>query len=161
MEELHHSRSQETHQRNYPLDITGVYPKARSYILANMTLSPHHGYKSPMAPHSTPAGFRGLVVDYTVFCFSTTLPSMHNKSAQVAVECQTTWSVWECTRIKIGFLIPESCSWGQWEECIWHSLLSSPRRYVCWSLHRRPWDITAEIGQIPAGDTRVSRPMRP
>jgi hypothetical protein len=69
MEELCHPRSQEARQRNYPSDITGEYPKARTYISANTSLSPYHGYKLPMASCSTPACFRGLAVNYIMFPF--------------------------------------------------------------------------------------------
>jgi hypothetical protein len=69
MDDLCDPQSQEAHHRNGPLDITGVYQKAISFILAKINLSPCHENKPPLTPHSTPAGFRKLVADYTMFLF--------------------------------------------------------------------------------------------
>jgi hypothetical protein len=89
MEDLHHSQSQEAQQRNYPSDITWVHPKARSYFLVNMTLSPYHEYKLHMAPHFTPAGFTGLAADYITFPFS------GSPSAPLYPACVTNLNGWQ------------------------------------------------------------------
>jgi hypothetical protein len=81
--------SQETRERNYSSDITGVFRKTGSFFSCNKTLSPDHVYKVPMAPHSTPAGFKGLVVDCITFPFS------GNSSAPHSPPCMTNSHGWQ------------------------------------------------------------------
>jgi hypothetical protein len=69
--------SQKARERNYPSHVTAVYRSARSFFSAATTLSPSHGFNLPMTPLSTPAGIRGIVVNYVMFPFSRN-PSAHN-----------------------------------------------------------------------------------
>jgi hypothetical protein len=69
--------------------------KSKTYIPGEHDLSSYHGYKLPMAPHCTAAGFRGLVVDYILFPFSS------NPSAAHYPLCVTNLQGWQWSA---GFL---------------------------------------------------------
>lgn len=135
MEDLCHLQSQEACQRNFSLDIIGVYPQARSYISGKHDFKHLLWVQTTHGSHSTPAGFKRLVVDYIMFHFSGNSSAPHFPPSIKNLPGRQ-----RRTR-----------------------LLGVYRRVheSCWSSQRRLWDSTTEIGQIPASEAGVSESTQP
>jgi hypothetical protein len=69
MEDFHHPQSQEACHRNYPPYITRVHPEARSFFLANMTVSSTMGTNYPWLPTLYPqaSGYLWLITSCSLY----------------------------------------------------------------------------------------------